>query len=127
MNQVAIGVGSNIEPKKNIEKAKLSIQREHQLVFVSTLLQTEPVGFEDQADFMNCAFLVNTEYPFDPFAVFLKDLEEKLGRIRTENKFGPRTIDLDIVVWNGKITDHDFFERAFLRQTILELLPDLKP
>jgi 2-amino-4-hydroxy-6-hydroxymethyldihydropteridine diphosphokinase len=55
----------------------------------------------------------------------LKELESKLGRVNTDNRYGPRTIDLDILVWNGEVVDEEVYEREFLRKSIKELLPDL--
>ena len=47
-----------------------------------------------------------------------------MGRIKTSNKQGPRIIDLDIVIWNNKIMDDDVYQRGFLKNSILELIPD---
>jgi 2-amino-4-hydroxy-6-hydroxymethyldihydropteridine diphosphokinase len=57
---------------------------------------------------------------------WLKNLEKELGRIKSENKNGPRTIDLDIIVWNGKVVESEVYEREFLINSINELLPELK-
>jgi 2-amino-4-hydroxy-6-hydroxymethyldihydropteridine diphosphokinase len=70
--------------------------------------------------------LVSTELPKEQFNRYLKDLEKHLKRVRSENKNGPRTIDLDIIVWNDQIIDNDFYEREFLKNSILELLPSIK-
>ena len=56
----------------------------------------------------------------------LKDIEYTLGRKKNDHAFGPRTIDLDILVWNGQITNKDFFERKFVQEAVLEIFPDLK-
>ena len=55
---------------------------------------------------------------------WLKQVEDQLGRKRIE-KFGPRTIDLDIVVWNDKIVDADVYERDFLRNAIQQIFPEI--
>jgi 2-amino-4-hydroxy-6-hydroxymethyldihydropteridine diphosphokinase len=52
-------------------------------------------------------------------------LESELGRVKTDNKHGPRSIDLDILVWNGEIVDGEVYEREFLRRSIEELLPGI--
>ena len=57
---------------------------------------------------------------------WLKNLEKKLGRVRLENKNGPRTIDLDIIIWNREVVDNEVYEREFLLNSINELLPELK-
>ena len=125
-NIVVIGVGSNIEPDKNIREAQNAIANHFNLIKASSLTKTKPIGCMDQDNFLNCAFLIETNMDSSTLKSWLKDLEKKLGRIRTENKNGPRTIDLDIVVWNEEIVDTEVYEREFLRNSILELLPNLK-
>jgi 2-amino-4-hydroxy-6-hydroxymethyldihydropteridine diphosphokinase len=56
---------------------------------------------------------------------WLRELERELGRIRKSDRYDPRTIDLDIVVWGGEIMDEDVYEREFLRAAILEVCPGL--
>ncbi len=125
-NKVVIGVGSNIEPSKNIREAQNAIANHFNLVKTSSLIETEPIGCKDQANFINCALLIETQLDSAALKSWLQDLEKKLGRIRTDNKYGPRTIDLDIVVWNEEIVDAEVYERDFLQNSISELLPDLK-
>ncbi len=55
----------------------------------------------------------------------LKRIEDILGRDRSLPKFGPRTIDLDILIWNKKVGDEDYYERDFLRKGVEEIIPDL--
>ena len=126
MNTVAIGVGSNIDPNENISKAKRYISKDHALIGSSRFVITKPVGYEEQDDFMNGAFLVKTYLDKEDFITYLKALENKLGRIRTHNKNGPRTIDLDVVIWNNKIIDQDCYEREFLKNCLNELGFELK-
>ena len=125
-NRVVIGVGSNIRPEKNIGLAKTAIESSHELVKASTFVKTEPLGFKEQDKFTNGAFLVDTEMDKDELKSWLNNLESKLGRVRTDNKNGPRTIDLDILVWNGEVVDEDVIERDFVKESVSELLPELK-
>ena len=125
MNIAAIGVGSNINPDYNIKKAKQILTKDHKLLGSSSFIKTRPIGFKDKNDFLNGAFLVSTDLKFEEFAEYLKKVEKKVGRIKSHKKFTSRTIDLDLVVWNEKIIDKDFFTRKFLRHSIIELLPNL--
>ena len=125
MNTAVIGVGSNINALKNIAMAKEALSREQRLDKESAFIATSPIGFSDQPDFMNGAFLVSTELPIDEFKDYLKGLEDRLGRVRTGNKFGPRAIDLDVVAWNGKIVNNDFYERDFVRNAVLDVMPEI--
>ncbi len=125
LNQVIIGAGSNIEPHENIKLTQNALASKFKLIKSTSLIETEPIGYANQANFLNCAFLIETDMEFTTLKSWLKDLEKSLGRIRTENKNAPRTIDLDIVVWNGQIVDSDVRERVFLKNSIKELLPNL--
>jgi 2-amino-4-hydroxy-6-hydroxymethyldihydropteridine diphosphokinase len=126
VNSAVIGVGSNIDAPLRIAQAKEALSREHRLDKESAFITTSPIGFSDQPDFLNGAFLVSTEMQLGQFKKYLKGLETRLGRVRTKNKYGPRTIDLDIVVWNGKIVNNDFFKRDFIKNAVKEILPELK-
>lgn len=126
MNRVVIGVGSNIDPEKNIAKAKEILTSEQKFIKSSQIIKTKPIGKKNQPDFLNCAFLIDTDLSREEFNRYLKGIEKKLNRFKTKDKFGPRTIDLDIVVWNGEVVDEDFYKRDFLRSSVQELLPDLQ-
>ena len=88
-------------------------------------MKTEPIGFEDQPDFVNGVLLVDTDFGLEALEKWLHGLENALGRVRTQNRYRPRPIDLDVVVWNGKILDSDVFDREYLRRAVLQVLPDL--
>ncbi len=125
VNRVVIGLGSNIDPEENIRRAKEAIAGEFMLIKSSSFVETEPVGFKEQDRFINGALLIETESDASSLKSWLKELESKLGRVNTDNRYGPRTIDLDILVWNGEVVDEEVYEREFLRKSIKELLPDL--
>ena len=126
MNQVIISVGSNIEPDKNIAKAREILSKDFEVVAETDFISTKPVGYTQQPDFLNGAVLIRTDLKLEPLRQHLRKIEDTLGRRRTILKFGPRTVDLDIVVWNGKLLDPDFYERDYLKKAVLELMPDLK-
>ena len=125
MNIAVISIGSNIDSEVNIEKARSLLAGEHELLGESSFVRTKPVGYLKQPDFINGAFLLSTEMDQGELERNLKKIEKALGRVKTAIKFGPRTIDLDIVVWNGKVVDRDFYERDFVRNACCELLPEL--
>ena len=124
-NDVIIGFGSNINPAANIEKAIEKIKEKFLGVQLSRLLETEPLGFKDQDNFLNGAARFKTALSSDALKDWLFSVESDLGRIRTKNKNGPRPIDLDILVWNGEIVDKDVYKRDFLQTSINELSPGL--
>ncbi len=124
-NDVIVGLGSNIDPIANIEKALEQILTTFTEVTISPLILTTPLGFKDQDDFYNGAVRFKTSLTALTLKAWLLNLENDLGRIRTANKNGPRTIDLDILVWNGEIVDADVEQRDFLQSAIETLQPGI--
>ena len=122
MNEVIIGIGSNINADENIAKMLEILNQEVAILAVSSMIKTKPIGIENQADFTNGAVKVSTGLDEPSLKKLLKQIEDRMGRNRTGPKFGPRCIDLDIVVWNGDIVDDDYYTRDFLQQNVAELL-----
>ena len=122
MNEVVIGIGSNIDAEFNIEKALEILDILVRIEKVSSFIKTKPVGITDQPDFTNGAVRVKTDYGAKELKKKLKGIEDQLGRDRSAAKFGPRCIDLDIIVWNGEIVDRDYYTRDFLRQNVSEVI-----
>ncbi len=94
---------------------------EVKIVQVSKMVQTKPIGITDQADFINGAVRILTEMELETLSLYLKKLEDQMGRDRTQKKFGPRNIDLDILIWNNSVVDADYYTRDFLRNAAAEL------
>jgi len=120
-HECILGIGSNIEPEKNIASALFFLRQEQTFISVSSLIKTSPIGIAEQPDFLNGAAKVNTEMELADFKTYLKKLEDRLMRDRTSPKFGPRTIDLDIVLWDGEILDPDYYSRDFLKTAVQEI------
>jgi 2-amino-4-hydroxy-6-hydroxymethyldihydropteridine diphosphokinase len=121
MNEVIVGIGSNMDAETNITKMLEILKNDVEIVKVSSLLITKPIGILDQPDFTNGAVKIRTGLNLKDLNNLLKSIEDILGRDRTGPKFGPRTMDLDIVVWNGKIMDKDYYTRDFLQKTVAEV------
>ena len=126
MNKVVIGVGSNIHPARNISEARRILSQKYYIIRESHFVTTKPIGNETQPDFVNGAILIETACDRETLAKELKDIERALGRPADHKKSAPRSIDLDIVVYNGEVVDQDFYRRDFLKHAVLELLPALK-
>jgi 2-amino-4-hydroxy-6-hydroxymethyldihydropteridine diphosphokinase len=126
MNIALISAGSNIDPAENVRKAMALLAQKFRHISVSKSRRTKPIGFADQPDFINAVSCIRTKKSKAELKLLLKEIEDRLGRVRTGNKFGPRTIDLDIVVWNGDVIDDDVYTRDFLREMIVEVQPDMK-
>lgn len=124
MNTAIIVLGSNIEPQKNIGLAKRLISDRFRILSESRFLRTKPIGFMDQPDFINGALLIETELEREFFQLSLKEIEFRMGRTKNASqKYGPRIIDIDILVWNDQVVNRDFYEREFVRDFVLEMAP----
>jgi 2-amino-4-hydroxy-6-hydroxymethyldihydropteridine diphosphokinase len=123
MNEAIIGIGSNINAEINIAKMLEFLRIKVEIIKVSTFIQTKPIGIKNQADFTNGAVKIQTRLNRNEVIELLKDIENQLARDRSAPKFGPRTMDLDILVWNDKIVDEDFYTREFIRKSVAELSP----
>lgn len=121
MNECIIGIGSNIDAETNIQKMLEILKKRVNVLRVSSFLKTKPIGISNQPYFTNGAVKINTELDRETLNHELKKIEDELGRDRTAPKFGPRTIDLDIVIWNGKIVDEDYYTRDFLQKSVDEI------
>lgn len=131
MNQVFIGLGTNIEPREDYLKEALMLLQSYdaiQLKKKSSIYETEPVGYTEQADFLNMVIEVSTTLtPFELLEV-CQDIELKLGRKRII-RFGPRTIDLDILLFNQENIETEqltiphlrMHERAFVLVPLAEI------
>ena len=126
IHQVCIGIGSNIAPQENIAAARAIMQEAFSGFRASQFVTTAPMGDSAQDDYLNGAFCIQTSWTEARLIAWLKATETRLGRSRTPDRYGPRTIDLDVVVWDGKVRDDDFYERDFLKKAVLELLPNLR-
>ena len=125
-NEVVIGLGSNIDPEANLEQAVKELESRFKVSKRSRWTRTKPIGIQDQPDFYNGALLMETELEQQSLKKELKRIEDILGRDRSLPKFGPRTIDLDILIWNNEVVDEDYYERDFLRKGVEEIIPYLK-
>lgn len=122
LNLVIVAVGSNIEPNKNIAQALYFLQEEQHLLGCSSFIWTKPEGYTDQADFLNGAVLIETALDPTALRAYLKALEHRLKRVKGPIKAGPRTLDLDIVIWNGEVMDTDFYHKSYIREPVLDIV-----
>lgn len=128
-----ISGGSNLgEKRENLEEAiRLLASREDiRLIKVSQFYQTKPVGYIDQDNFVNCAFYIKTLLEPKELMELLLNIEKELKRERIV-KWGPRTVDLDIIFYDNLISSDDFIviphPRVHLRQFVLKPLCDIAP
>lgn len=123
MTTCVVGIGSNIEPEKHLNRLCQMLSDTFASPVFSKTITTSPIGYTDQADFSNGVVLLKVEGDLPGTRQMLKDIENELGRVRTNNKNGPRTIDLDILVWDGKVVDQVVNKWPFWGDLIQEVMP----
>lgn len=107
-NRAFIAVGSNIDAEDNVREATRLLAEQCVVVAVSPVYETVPVGKTDQPNFLNAAVLVETPLAAaDLKRDVLLVIEHQLGRVRTADKNAPRTIDLDIALFNTEVLEVD--------------------
>lgn len=121
-HECLISLGSNIQPEHHYAQALAILEQECELVASSQAIRTAPVGYQQQPDFLNAALLVRTVFDYAAFRAYLKDVEARLGRVRGPIKSGPRTMDLDIVAWDGEVVDNGYYHHDYVRGPVDELL-----
>lgn len=135
MNTAYIALGANLgDPASTIRAAfgALANLPESRVVHCSSLYRTAPVGILDQPEFVNAVTQLETTLAPEALLDALLDIEQRFGRIRAE-KDGPRTLDLDLLLYNDQFLDlprltlpHPRLHlRAFVLQPLAEIAPDL--
>lgn len=132
-----VGLGANLGDREaTLRRAVelLGAEPGVDVVAVSTLRETDPVGYLEQPSFLNGAVAVETELePLELLARLLA-VERELGRERTGPRFGPRTIDLDLLLYGDRVVEEPgltvphprLAERPFALEPLAELDPGLK-
>jgi 2-amino-4-hydroxy-6-hydroxymethyldihydropteridine diphosphokinase len=127
MARVLIAMGSNIDPERNLRQAVRRLAERCDVLATSPVYETAPVGKTDQPNFLNAAVLIETVLDAGALkAQVLRAIERELGRVRTEDKNAPRTIDLDIVLYRGQVVDPDVRRYAHVAVPLADLAPEIR-
>ncbi|WP_299028264.1 2-amino-4-hydroxy-6-hydroxymethyldihydropteridine diphosphokinase [uncultured Thermanaerothrix sp.] len=125
MHQAYVLLGSNIAPETNIAAAIQRLREVCTVNALSNIWETEAVGSPGPR-FLNTVAWISTPLDLTAFkAEVLSRIEQDLGRVRTTNKNAPRTIDLDVVVFDEQVLDDNLWQRDFIALPLAELRPDL--
>ncbi len=134
MPRAYVGLGANLGDREaTLHRAieLLGEARGVEVVGVSTLRETDPVGVVDQPRFLNGAVAVETALSPRELLDVLLDVERRLGRVRDGQRWGPRVLDLDLLVYDGLVVDEPGLRvphpRVHERRFALEPLEELDP
>lgn len=132
--RVYLSLGSNVGDREgNLRAAVELLQTLGTVSALSSLYETEPVEFTAQPWFLNCAALLETEKMPRQLLKALLDVERDMGRRRVQNK-GPRTIDIDILLFGGSVVKTKeltiphpaLHHRRFVLEPLTEIAPDVR-
>lgn len=129
---MVIAIGSNLDdPQFQVERAIDHLRATFEVEAVSCIYRTAPVGVIEQPDFCNAVAVIDDERPARAVLDVLHEIESKAGRVR-DLRWGPRTLDLDLIVAGDEISSDPectlphprAHERAFVLQPWAEIEPD---
>jgi 2-amino-4-hydroxy-6-hydroxymethyldihydropteridine diphosphokinase len=131
-----VGLGANLGPREDTLRQAIRLLDEADgvdVVATSSLRETEPVGVVDQPRFLNGAAAVDTALAPQELLSVLLGVEQRLGRVRDGTRWGPRTIDLDLLLYGDEVVEEPglrvphprLAERRFVLEPLAELDPEL--
>ena len=132
MAQVFFGVGSNLNPEKNIPIAIAEFRRFFGKIRVSPVYQNKAFGFKGK-DFLNLIVACDTEKEISKLQNFIEDVHALSGRKRGSHKFLSRTLDVDLLIYDSLILDEkrikiprdDILRYSFVLKPLADIAPDL--
>jgi 2-amino-4-hydroxy-6-hydroxymethyldihydropteridine diphosphokinase len=131
-----VGLGANLGDREHTLRAAveaLAAEDGIETIAVSTLRETEPVGVGDQPPFVNGAVELETTLTARELLDCLLAVEQRFGRVRAPGEHGPRTLDLDLLLYGDEVIDEPgltvphprLHERRFVLEPLAELAPGL--
>ena len=129
--KAVVALGANIgNPQEQMDLAISLLREATDLIAVSSYYTTKPVGGPEQPDYLNAVCILESDLPALDLLSLLHGIEKSLGRERIE-KWGPRTIDLDLIQYGGLLSKADELElphpRAHERRFVLEPWHEIEP
>jgi 2-amino-4-hydroxy-6-hydroxymethyldihydropteridine diphosphokinase len=136
VTRVYVGLGANLGDREGTLRAAvdaLAAEEGIEVAAVSTLRETEPFGVGEQPPFLNGAVALDTTLSARELLDLLLAVEQRFGRIRVSGEHGPRTLDLDLLVYGDEVIDEPglavphprLHERRFVLEPLAELAPGL--
>ncbi len=124
LHKAYLSLGTNIEPETNLVKALELLKNHGRLEKISNAWESTSVGAEGPNYLNACVLLMTPLGQKELKEQALLPIEKELGRQRSANKFAPRTIDIDIVIFDGKSCDDKYWKQAFVVVPMAEIYPE---
>jgi 2-amino-4-hydroxy-6-hydroxymethyldihydropteridine diphosphokinase len=129
--KAVVALGANIgNPREQIELALTMLRAATEVIAVSSLHATKAMGGPEQPDYINAVCILESELPAADLLSLLHGIEKTLGRERQE-RWGPRTIDLDLIQYGGLLSSAEELElphpRAHERRFVLQPWSEIEP
>jgi 2-amino-4-hydroxy-6-hydroxymethyldihydropteridine diphosphokinase len=123
VHQAYLSLGSNIQPENNLPRAIDLLDESGQILQISSAWESEAVG-SDGPNYLNaCVLFVTPLLVAELKESVIHPIETKLGRLRSEDKYAPRTIDIDIILFDGQSCNDKFWTMAFVVIPLAEIYP----
>jgi 2-amino-4-hydroxy-6-hydroxymethyldihydropteridine diphosphokinase len=122
-HEACLLVGSNIQPETNLARGLDLLRQKVEILRLSSVWQSASVGAPGP-DFLNLALLVVSPLPLDKLKLeILRPIEARLGRLHGLDKNAPRPLDLDIVIFDGRLVDLELYQYAYRAVPVSEVMP----
>jgi len=119
-----LNIGSNIEPEINLVKAIQSLSECGEVREVSNAWESQAVGAPAPNYLNACVLFLSPLNKVDLKEKVVRPIEAKLGRVRSEDKYIPRTIDIDIILFDDQLQKDSFWNDAFVVIPLAEIYPE---
>lgn len=137
MTRVYIALGSNLaNPLHQVQSALNALAElpQTKLIATSSLYRTPPLGPQDQPDYLNAVVALDTDLSAENLLDHTQKIEQEHGRVRKDERWGPRTLDLDILLFGDEIINterltvphYDMKNRQFMLYPLAEIAPELR-
>lgn len=124
LHSICVLLGSNIEAEKNLPQTISLLKKQVTIVQLSSVWESKAIG-SDGPNFLNAAVLITSPLDASSFKTqILSPLENQMGRLRTLDKNSPRTIDLDIIIFDMNVLDQNLWRYAHCAVPVSEIFPD---
>ena len=129
--KAVVALGANIgNPREQMDLAVALLREATEVIAISSYFVTKPVGGPEQPDYLNAVCILESDLPATDLLAVLQGIEKSLGRERNE-RWGPRTIDLDLIQYGSLLSAADELElphpRAHERRFVLEPWFEIEP